>query len=310
MESPPPFNKVDKLKITFKGYDLTSVFRPDGWRKYAILFIIISGLGWIYFGYDGCYDQFEMLGKTIPSLLFGTKTWTEVLTLTEGRYGIGTHFSAGIIYALLFYAISKYYEKIDIKGSLNLVFSISLTVFSISIFEFSWMSSYYWAQQQFWVLIPLTKQASILYQNLLFLTGGVFLILFVVGSPCKFRINKKLGFLILFSISIWTFWYFYPLSTPQLVVDANTERFWLSNSYTTVGWHNNLWFSFPNFPQTMYTIDLNPSDEKGVGVPFFVEDNIVHTVNTVMKIVWAYTFFYVGKVTLINKIRIGYQKNK
>ena len=298
MESPPPFNKIDNLNFTLKGYNLTSLFRPDGWRKYALFLVVASGLGWIFFGYDGCYDQIEMFGKTLPLIFAGTSTWTEAFSLMETRYGIGTHFSAGVIYGLLFYAISKYYEKIDIKGSLNLTFSILLTVFSISIFEFSWMASYYWAQQQFWVLIPLTKQASILYQNLLFLTGGVFLILFVVGSPYRFRINKKLGVLILLSIGLWGFWYFYPISSTQLVVDANTENSWYSDNYNTVGWQNNLWYSYPNFPQTMYTTDLNPQDVKGVGAPFFVEDNMVHTVNTVMKIVWAYTFFYVGKVVL------------
>jgi len=294
MESPPPFNKIDNLNFTLKGYDLTSLLRPDGWRKYALLLVVTSGLGWIFFGYDGCYDQIEMFGKTLPLIFAGTSTWTEAFTLMGGRYGIGTHFSAGVVYGLLFYAISKYYEKIDIKGSLNLTFSILLTVFSISIFEFSWMASYYWAQQQFWVLVPLTTQASILYQNLLFLTGGVFLILFVVGSPYRFRINKKLGVLILLSISLWGFWYFYPLPINHLTVTLADGTQWTSSPY---------------FPQTMYTIDLAPWDDDAVGEPFFVEDNMVHTANTVMKIVWAYTFFYVGKV-ILTKSRENLQQKR
>ena len=288
----PPFNKLDRFHLKIKGFDLGYVFQPDGWRLYALLFVIASGVAWVFFGYEGCFDQVEWFGRYYLNFLSGKIPWSNVIEMVQYRYGIGTHLSAAVIYGIMFIAISKYYETINIKGSLNLTMSVLLTVFSIAIFEYSWMASYYVGQQQFWVLTPLTKQASILYQNLLFLTGGIVLLIFVSASPYKFRINKKLGFLLLLSLSIWVFWYWYPLPTKQLTVTLDTGE---------------IWKSYPNFPQTMYTINMNPQNTTGVGTPFFVEDNAVHTVNLVMKMIWSYTIFYFGKLTFRrnHKFNIG-----
>jgi len=213
-----------------------------------------------------------------------------LLNVVHSRYGIGTHFSAAVIYGIMFYTLSKYYEKINIKGSLNLTMSMLLTAFSVGVFEFTWMASYYTAQHQTWVLAPLFKQVSILYQNLLFVSCGSVMIAVVALSrfqtrypQISFRINKKLAFLILLTISLWSLWYFYPFPTTQLVVSLET---------------GGVWKSFSNFPQTMYTIDVNPLDDVAIGVPFYVEDHLVHTINTVFKIVFAYTIFYFGKVII------------
>ena len=45
----------------------------------------------------------------------------------------------------------------------------------------------------------------------------------------------------------------------------------------------------------------NPYDNDAVGEPFFVEDNFVHTINTVTKLCFAYTIYYVGKVELCER---------
>lgn len=304
LESIPPFNKFDSLHLIFHGYDLASIFKPDGWRKYVLFFVVVSGLAWIFFGYEGTFDQIEWFGKYFYYYLLNQKTWSDVITITQYRYGIGTHLSAALIYGIMFYAISKYYETQNIKGSLNLTMSFLITAFSVSIFEFSWMASYYIAQQQFWVLIPLTKQASILYQNLAFLLGGLVFIFFVKASPnFRLRINKKLGILILLSSLLWALWYFYPFPQQQLHVnltDITGETFSITPTFTSnIGWNGTFWNSYPNFPQTMYTINMNPQNPVGYGTPFFVEDNFVHTVNLIAKIVFAYTIFYFGKVKRI-----------
>lgn len=271
------FDKIDKIKFSVLGYDLTSLLRPDGWRKYSLLLITFSGLAWIFFGYDGCFDQIEW-GATA---LFEGASWASALGVMESRYGIATHFSAAVIYGFMFYALSKHLEKIGIKKSLNLSLSIAATVFAISLFEFTWMGSYYWSQQQFWVLKPLTTQASILYQNLGFAFAGVMAIPFVLASPYRFKINKKFGILLLLTLGLWASWYYYPLPTQAQASGFKVEL--VDGTFFTPS---------NNFPQTLYTIDHNPWDDDAVGVPYFVEDNAVHTWNTVFKVVFAYAVFY------------------
>ena len=280
---PPPFNKLDRFHYKIKGFDLGYLFKPNGWRIYVLFGVIIGSLGWTFFGYEGTFDQVERVVKILPSILVGTKTLADISVVAHAHYGIGTHFSAAVIYGVMFYALSKYYETVNIKRSLNIFMTFAFTAFAISIFEYTWMASYYTAQHQFWVLAPLTRQASILYQNLIFLIAGIFAIVLVANPlfPYRFRKNRKFYCLVGLCLGLWAFWYFYPLPTKQLQVELETGE---------------VWTSYPNFPQTMYTIDRNPHDNDAVGEPFFVEDNIVHTVNNVMKIVWAYTVFYFGKV--------------
>lgn len=292
MDSPPPFSKVDKLKFTFKGFDLTSVFKPDGWRKYFLFGVIASGIMWILLGYESCFDQLEIGSQYLLGYFLQQNTWNDFLQMTQYRYGIATHFSALVIYGIMFYAISKYYDNIDIGGSLNLFMSFSLTTLAVSLYEFSWMASYYWSQQQFWVLTPLTRQASILYQNLFFLTAGISLLLFVSACPhLRFRRNKKFYFLLGLSASLWLLWFYYPLPTKQLAVTFESGEIQTYPKQVNI-----MGLSLSNFPQTLYTIDRNPTDADAVGEPFFVEDHYVHTINLLTKIVWTYTIFYFGKV--------------
>jgi len=296
-DSIPPFDKLDNFHLTFKGYDLGNIFNPYGWRIYVLFLVTASGLAWIFFGFDSCFDQLEWGGRYFLSFLGGTHSFSDVLNIMQYRYGIATHFSAAVIYGLMFYAISQYYEKVGIKRSLNLFMSAILTVFAVSIFEFSWNITYAFTQNQPWTITFRYKQSQILTQNLTFFIAGILFILFILATPgmtrfyykkhnkifdsYRFRINKKFEFLVLLSVGLWFLWFYYPLPTRQISVPLETGGEWFSSS---------------NFPQTMYTVDLDPTDNVAIGEPYFVEDNIIHTVNTVIKIIWAYTIFYFGKV--------------
>jgi len=50
---------------------------------------------------------------------------------------------------------------------------------------------------------------------------------------------------------------------------------------TSVG----IWENTCKFPQTYYAIDVIPNDKIALGVPHHVEDDVIHLVNTLTKIV-------------------------
>jgi len=120
------------------------------------------------------------------------------------------------------------------------------------------------------------------------------------------------------SVGVWAFWYWYPLPQNQLAVNLaypdGSQFSVLKGVNLPGGVYNGIingvtgsyWCSFANFPQTMYTVNMNPVNPVGYGTPFLVEDNAVHTTNLLMKIVWAYTVFYFGKVVMRkHKVKYG-----
>lgn len=95
--------------------------------------------------------------------------------------------------------------------------------------------------------------------------------------------------LIFLSVALALLWIFYPWPVQQISVTLKDGT---------------VWHSSPLFPQTLYTIKTDPASPVNAGEWFWVEDNYVHAINTLVKIIWALAVFYIGSV-----IRVEHANN-
>lgn len=279
------FPKIDSLSNLKNPllFRLSSIlWYVEGWRKFVLVSVVLSSFFWVLLGFDSTVGQIipvsldlsaPSLITSFPTFLSGYISLSELVEHTKACYGLGTHWSAVVIYGLFFILLSKHYERIGIKKSMNLILSLFFTLLAISIFELAWMFSYAHFQNQPWVLG--TKHAPF-RMNTFFIMVGVLAVVFTLASPYNFNFNKKSLSLILLSLGLWGLWIFYPLPVRSLSVLITTGEIW-SNT--------------PNFPQTQYTIDVYPLDNLRAGFAFHVEDNIVHFINTFTKAILALTVF-------------------
>lgn len=275
------FDRIDGLDVPLKGWRLLAWTQPFPMRTAILAGATLALFSWIALGWDSCFDQLEIAVLALPRLLTGQTSMQTLQTMMAARYGIGTHFSAAVTYGLLFYFASVYFQKVSVKGSMNIAYSLAVTTLAISLFEFTWMTSYGLGQGQWWVLNPVGKQAGIIWQNTAFLVLGACFALFVAASPYKFQVNRRLGLLMAACAGAWMFWYFYPLPTVQLAAVLADGSTWISSA---------------TFPQTMYTVAMDPAQSVGFGLPYFVNDPLLHGVNLAIKTLWAYTVFYFAKI--------------
>lgn len=77
------------------------------------------------------------------------------------------------------------------------------------------------------------------------------------------------------------FWIFYPGHVQLLTVPLENGGIWRSSRL---------------FPQTLYTVDLNPADGINAGSWFWIENDLIHAVNTGVKFLWAIATYYVFRV--------------
>lgn len=232
----------------------------------------------------------------LPEFLFGKVTFDVLWQETWiAYYGKEFHYSAILIYGLMYWGLSRHFEKnFGIVKSKNVAYSCALTFLSISLFEFYWMFSYAHFQNQPWVVTLKWPQARIILQNIMFLLVGCLGVLYmwldsyilgkdnkVIGKRYRLRFDKFT--LLLASLSIVTalLWWYYPWYVEHITVPLENGVIWMNSG---------------NFPQTLYTINLNPADEVNAGVWFFVENNLVHGLNTLVKSLWSLTICYIGWV--------------
>jgi len=91
----------------------------------------------------------------------------------------------------------------------------------------------------------------------------------------------RLWILIAASIMAAIFWIYYPGYIQQISVPLENGEIWRSSRM---------------FPQTLYTVDLSPADGVNAGVWFWIENDLIHAVNTGVKFLWAITTYYVFRV--------------
>lgn len=91
---------------------------------------------WILLGFDSTPLQFvHVLYEGIPGLILGQKGWGDLVSIYNANYGKEMHYSAFVIYLLLFYGLSKNWDRLGITKSKNMAYSFGLTFLAIGMFE-------------------------------------------------------------------------------------------------------------------------------------------------------------------------------
>ena len=287
-----PFKFVDDFNLNFGRFEFNLFKKYRVFRKALLGMAVVAAGFWIFAGWDSCASQVEKLIETLPSFLMGRATWGETVAIYHQYYGCEMHWSAMVIYGLMFAGLSYYYEnKLQITGSKNLVYSIGMTLFSIPFFEWTWMIFYVHFQRQPWVLTWQMPQVQILLQNIIFLVVGAYVILYFYADGLRPRLDKVTALLISASVAITLLWVFYPGYVPSLTVETA----------------NGVWTNSRHFPQTLYTIDVGSEPGLAHGEWFYVPNDLIHGVNTLAKAIYTFTVFYVACAK--RKIERGVRSN-
>ena len=291
-----PFAYFDKTFINIFGVDLLLFKYHDRLRKIIWWGAWIATALWIRMGFDSGYGQIEYAIYAFKDYILSpssTPVWEQVVDAGWWAYGKTMHWSAFTIYGLLYWATSWHLEKeLGITKTKNAAYSLAFTLFNIGIFEWGWMYGYAFFHDQWWSVTWKMPQLRILIQNVAFTFIGLStLLLFwvqglihdeqgeIIGCIYRFKPSKKLILFVLLTIASAALWVYYPWN----VKPAETY---------VVGYGN--WTNSNLFPQTLYTVDTNLLDNVNAGEWFYVEDNLVHFVNTGVKFLLALVgLFYV-----------------
>ena len=275
-----PFGTLDNLDLNWHGFQV-NLLKDDTKLRKAIfeIFFIPPLIAWVLLGADSTIDQVANLLFNIPNFLLGQITFDNLLQIYQSYYGLGTHWSAAVIYSLLLIGISKHLrDKLEVENSLNLCITTGLVGITIGSFEFFWQISYAVFQNQWWVVTFQFPQARILIQNILFVTTGLIVLLGFNWKDYKLNIDKRTVLAFAATIALILLWWFYPFQTTQLTIQTESG----------------LWVSTKFFPQTMYTVEMNVAD--GFGKMFYANDPYVHLVNNLAKIFMTLTFYNLFKI--------------
>jgi len=276
-----PFGTLDALDLNVHGFQF-NLLRDDGKLRNAIfeIFCIPPLILWVLLGADSTADQVAYFLMNTPRVLLGQITIGQWIDIYNQYYGLGTHWSAAVIYSLLLIGISKHlHDKLQIKNSLNLCLTTGFVGLTIATFEFFWMGSYYVFQQQHWILCLQFPQLRIILQNILFLTPGVVILSGLNWRDYRLNVDKLTVVATCATIGFVGLWWYYPFQTETLTVPIEGYGVWQSS---------------PNFPQTMYTIQ--PTIHDAFGVMYHVEDPGVHLTNNLAKIFMTLMFYSLFKL--------------
>jgi len=278
-----PFKTIDSIDLQWKGFQFNILRNDEKLCKVLLeIFVLIPLICWVLLGSDSTIDQVAWLLFNIPNLLMGSINFSQWISIYGNYYGLGTHWSASVIYGLLFVGVSRYLrQKMKTYNSENLALTTGFVGLAIGTFEFFWMGSYYFFQKQHWILSLNFPQFRIIFQNLLFLAPGIIILLGMNWKKYKLNLNRITILYFFTTLFFVLLWYNYPFPTKQLTVYVE--------GYGT-------WISSPNFPQTMFTIDMNLMDGLAVGKMFFIDNPGVHFVNNICKIFWTLTFYNLAKI--------------
>jgi len=289
---------MDSIDLTFMGNNL-NVFQKTGRvQNTALIFSLVMLAAWLICGFDSTPLQFiHVLYEGVPAFIQGQASLADLAAIYNQYYGKEMHYSAFVIYGLMFWYLSRHLQRCHgIEKSRNIAYSCSLTCFAIGLFEWFWIGSFAYWQRQPWVATWKWPQLRILTQNLVFVVVGIIGVLYmwsdsfilfekqVLGRRYHFNWSWKAWLLITFTVGSGLLWWFYPWPVKQISVELATGETWTSST---------------RFPNTLYTIDVDPTDAFNAGVWFYVENDAVHGLNTLMKILLTASVLYVG---LIRKV--------
>lgn len=267
ISSPDFFSRLDSLSFPLPfGFDLFGWLRNVRmWRRYIFACVLACVACWLFFGWDSTWGQLKPIGEW---LLNPSKPFSAALAESRRFYGIGNHFSAPVIYGTAWILLSLYLEGRGFKRSANFLLTTSLSLMNIGIFEWLWNSLYAYFQRQPWVVTFAWKQVTNLAHFTAFTIVGVLSLLYLASLGYRPRLDRYTFTFTFLAFLTWLLWIYYPFPTQQLTVQTATG----------------VWTSSRLFPQTMYAIDLDPTDGVAIGHPFHVPNDLLHGVNTLAKI--------------------------
>lgn len=270
------FEKIDGVKWSLFGFNpIFALKNSSTWRKYFSICVVAASCLWLIFGYDSVWSQLDPFTNYFTTVFIKDpitavqnipllKLWKD----SSLYYGVGNHFSAPVCYGLIFIVLSLHLEKVGIKRSLNFTTSALLSLLSIGVFEWAWNLLYATFQGQPWTITFAWKQIGNLTMFTLFVVFGA-LVLVYLSDKYKPNVGPRTIALSALAIIMWIAWIYYPLPVGRIQVR------------TSVG----IWTNSPRFPQTYYAIDTNPNDALAIGTPYYVHDDVIHTLNTSTKVV-------------------------
>ena len=280
------FDRIDKQKASFLGVSPFAIlWNVKGWRMYFSFCVVAAGLCWMILGFDSTWSMAMPYVENISSILAGTADWGALWVESQAFYGIGNHFSAPVIYGLLWILMSLYYERIGITKSFNFCVTTSLSFMSIGMFEVLWNTCYAVFQGQIWTITFQYKQISNLFMFGAFIFLGLLVILYMITGGYRMRTDKIFLGLLTLSVLCWGVWIMYPGPVGNIDVELVDGSYWSNTDL---------------FPQTYYAVDVDPWDGVAIGEPNYVEDNLIHLLNTFTKVVFTVTWGYLFAFKNIN----------
>jgi len=289
-----PFGFFDKTYINILGIDLLLFKYHDRLRKIIFWGALAATIAWMVMGFDSGYGQIEYALYALKDWLLvpsTTSVWESMLAGWNWAYGKTMHWSAFTIYGLLYLATSWHLEKeLGFTKTRNSAFSLAFTLFNIGMFEWAWMAGYAYFHDQWWSVTWRMPQLRILIQNVGFTFVGLStLLLFwvqslvhdegghIVDRLYRFKPSRALIVISIATISFAALWVYYPWDVKP--VETYVEGY-------------GIWQNSNLFPQTLYTVDLDISDNINAGTWFYVQDDLVHFMNTWVKVLLALTGLY------------------
>lgn len=262
------FDKIDSFNLTFLGFNpLGALKNITVWRKYIVILIFFSSLSWLIFGWEATWNQPAAYVKALPALLVGETSLSTVQAEVDHFYGVGQHLSSAVIYGICFLLLSIHLEKYNIKKSLNFFITTALSLMSIGIYEIIYNVLYSNLQSQPWTFTFAWKQGLNLTMFFGFTVIGVLSIIYLYSFGYKPNFGKITKVLLAGSIITYCLWVFYPFPVTALTMETSTGT-WVSGDF---------------FPQTMYAVDVDPTDGVAMGEPVYVQNDVLHFVNILNK---------------------------
>lgn len=299
-----PFGFMDGLELTFRGVNFNIFQKTSRLRKTAFGGALVSLAMWIVCGFDSTPLQFVHAALYALPRLVDWVVGVRILTLGQilqgttavynDIYGKEMHYSAFVLYFFMFGLLSWYYERtLRISKSRNVAFSAALTFLAIGTFEFFWIYSFSYWQRQPWVSTWAMPQLRILLQNVFFVSCGALGLLYlwvdsfimegkeIVDRRYSLNLSKITLGLLGLTVALALLWWFYPWPVRQITVALKDGSTWTSSL---------------NFPQTLYTVKLDPGQGMNAGDWFYVQNDAVHALNTGLKLIWTLAILNLGLV--------------
>lgn len=219
--------------------------------------------------------------KFLPLFISKEITYEQYVSEIYRDYGIGQHLTSAALFCFIFIATSLYLENsLNITKSLNFFLSVGLLALNIGFYEIIYNILYSNLQNQPWTFSFAWRQGLNLSYFFLFAFAGVISIIYLLSFGYKLNFGKWTKIFFFLTVLTYILWIFYPFPTETLIVQTSTG----------------MWRSSKLFPQTMYAVDIDPLDGVAVGVPFYVENYALHTVNVLNKLFYSLFLLFLTMV--------------